>query len=45
MIDRAVATQNIEKWMPKSEGARIAAAVATAVILGILIAMLTGLKG
>ena len=45
MIDRAVATQNIEKWMPKSEGARIAAAVATAVILGILIAMLMGLKG
>ncbi len=45
MINRAVATQNIERWMPKSEGARIAAAVATAVILGILIAMLMSLKG
>ncbi len=45
MIDRAVTTQNIEKWMPKSEPARIAAAVATAVILGILIAMVTSLKG
>ncbi len=45
MIDRAVATQNIEKWVPKSEGARIAAAVVTAVILGILIAMLMSLKG
>jgi hypothetical protein len=45
MIDKAIATQNIEKWMPKSEGTRIAAAVATAVVLGILIALLTGMKG
>ena len=45
MIDNAVATQNIKNWMPKSEGARIASAVATAVILVILIAMLMSLKG
>jgi len=45
MLDKAIATQNIEKWMPKTEGARIGVAVATAVILGILIALLTGLKG
>jgi hypothetical protein len=39
MINKAVATQNIKSWMPKSEGARIAAAVAMAVILGILMSL------
>ncbi|WP_188311970.1 hypothetical protein [Salinarimonas soli] len=45
MTTRTVATQNLEKWMPRSEGARIAAAVAAAVVLGIVIALLAGLKG
>ena len=45
MTTKVITAQSIERFMPKSEGTRIAAAVAAAVILGVLIALLAGLKG